>query len=149
VNEITVGSVVKTNTGTVGRIIRSVAINGVVFHRLQRVIVCPSGRVIETRQLAFVADAEIVAFRAVAAQPVAVWQGARSTAQLLADARAAFETAIAPVEAEYAPKTAREVLDTWKPTVDVTVQPGGSVSVHVNKGLLASFFEALAAEEAR
>lgn len=100
--EITVGTVVKTSDGTTGRVARTVAVNGVTFHRLQRLIVTTTGRVIETHQRAFVQDAEIVAFRAMPAQPVAVWTPTQTTEQLIASARDAFEMAMEPVEAEYA-----------------------------------------------
>lgn len=101
-SEIQQGMIVKTSDGIVGRVARTVTVNGVTFHRLQRVIITTTGRVIETAQRAFVADSEVIAFRAMPAQPVAVWTPAQTTEQLIASARAAFEIAIEPVEAEYA-----------------------------------------------
>lgn len=104
--EIQQGMIVKTSAGVTGKVLRVVSAPGAVYYRLARVIVCASGRIIETAQRAFVADSEVIAFRAMPAQPVAMWKPAQTTAQLIASARDAFEIAMEPVEAEYAEQPA-------------------------------------------
>lgn len=64
-NEITVGSIVRTTTGITGRVLRIVKINQVKFYRLARLAEI-KGSFHETGQLAFVADGEISHLRGLA-----------------------------------------------------------------------------------
>lgn len=58
--EITQGQTVKTSDGTIGKVVRSVAPNGVRFHLLRRLMQTPWG-LVETQGYRFVSDGEIVA----------------------------------------------------------------------------------------
>lgn len=102
-NEITQGTIVKTASGVVGRVIKVIAINTVRYYRLARLIECRSGRLQETGQWAFIQDKEITHVRGVwtPVQPVIVAPvaAAPTTEQVITAARAAFEVAIAPCEA--------------------------------------------------